>query len=104
MVLSIIAFTIFTGDNAPSAAITTPRRRYGKFSIITALLKRQAALEIAEHRAVALVGKRPAFFDQLQSRSRFTGQFLDGNLFDRGPWLIMPIDGHDPVVEYEKAD
>ncbi len=73
MVLSIIAFAIFAYDNAPGAAITTPRRGYGKFSIVTALFERQAALEIAKHRAVALVGKGPAFFDQLQSRSRFTG-------------------------------
>ena len=63
MVLSIIALTILTGDNAPGAAITTPRCGYGKFSIVTTFFDRQAALEIAEHRAVALIGKRAAFFD-----------------------------------------
>lgn len=73
MILGIIAVTVFTGDNTPGAAITTPRRRYGKFPIVTAFFDRQAALEIAEQRAVALIRKGPAFFDQPQSRSRFAG-------------------------------
>ncbi len=73
MILGIITFTVFTGDNTPGAPIMTPRRRYGKFSIVTAFFDRQAALEIAEQRAVALIRKGPAFFDQPQSRSRFTG-------------------------------
>jgi len=73
MVFSIVVFAAFAGDNAPGAAITAPGCRYGKFSIVTALLERQAPLEIAEHRAVALIGKGPAFFDQLESGSCFTG-------------------------------
>ena len=72
MIVSVIAFAIFTGDNAPGAAVPTPRCGYGKFSIVIALLGRQAALEIAEHRAVPLVGKGPALLDQLQGRSRFS--------------------------------
>jgi hypothetical protein len=40
MVLTIIVFTILTDDNAPGAAITTPRCGYGKFSIVTALPER----------------------------------------------------------------
>ena len=62
MVRSIIAFAIFADDNAPGAAITTPGCGYGKFSIVTALFERQAALEIAKHRAVALVGKGRSTF------------------------------------------
>ncbi len=93
MVLGIITFPVFTGDNASGAAITTSGCGYGKFSIVTALLERQASLEIIEHRAVALVGKGPAFFDHLQSRSRFTGQVLDSDLFDAHPELILTING-----------
>ena len=63
MILGIIAFTVFTGDNTPGAAITTPWCGNGKFSIVTPLFERQTSFEIAEHRAVALIGKRAAFFD-----------------------------------------
>jgi hypothetical protein len=92
MILGIIAFTVFTGDNASGTAITTTGCGYGKFSVVTALLKRQASLEVAEHRAIARIWKGASFFDQLQSRSRFAGQFLECDLFDPCPWLILTID------------
>ena len=104
MVLGIITFTVFTDDNTPGPSITTPGCGYGKFSIVTAPVKWQAALEIAKHRAVALVGKRPAFFDQPQSRSRFIRSLLDSDFFDLCPWLILPIGGYYPAMEYEEAD
>ena len=72
MVIGIKAFTVFAGDNAPGAAITPSWGGNRELSIITALLERQTFLEIAEHRAVPLVGKGPALNDQLQGRSRFS--------------------------------
>jgi hypothetical protein len=104
MVLSIITFTVLTDDNTPGPSITPPGCGYGKFSIVTAPLGRQAPLEIAKHRAVALVGKRPALFDQPQSRLRFIRYFLDSDFFDLCPWLILAIGGYYPAMEYEEAD
>jgi hypothetical protein len=40
MVLSVIAFTVFTGDDAPCAAITPAEGGNGMFPIIAALLPR----------------------------------------------------------------
>lgn len=73
MVVGVIGLTVCAGDNAPGATITPSGGGNRLLPIIAALINRQVSFEIAEHRAVPLVRKGPALFDQLKSRYGFTG-------------------------------
>ena len=99
MVVRVIAFTVFAGDDAPGAAITPSLGGNGIFPIIAAPLDRQTSFEVAEHRPIPLVRERPALFDQFKGRSRFIGELVDRDLLNGSGRLILAIDGWRPGVE-----
>ena len=78
MVVGIVALTegrdMTAADNAPRAAALYARCRHRIFMVITARRGRQQLFPVAENRAVALVGKRPARADVRERGARFRRQ------------------------------
>jgi hypothetical protein len=73
VIVGEIKFALASGDDPPGAPVARAGCRYGVFFVVAALLLRQAALEIAERRAVPLVWEWPVLLYQTQSLLRFSG-------------------------------
>src|SRR5262245_15441175 len=80
VVFGVIELAATAGDDAARAPVPGAGRLHRVFAVVAALLLRQLAFPIAEHRAVLGIRERTAGPDQRERLARLRGQLRNRDL------------------------
>src|SRR5690349_10058506 len=84
MVVGVVVLATLPGDDAPRPAVAHARRLHRVLAIVAAAARRQLALAVAEHCAVALIWEGPAGLDERERLARLRRQLLELHLAREG--------------------